>query len=92
MTATAERRRLVRADTDWARLYREGMRMRLGPDDLSEASAFIAPFEADRDLVVLLIPCRRVVTGRLREVLLQAASLAQNLGLWAWLQQLGRHP
>ncbi len=81
--------RLARVDIDWPRLYREGMRVRVGPGEGAEASGFVVPFAADEDLLVLLIPCRRGITGHVRELLLQTAALARHgLGLWTWLQSL----
>ncbi len=83
--------RLARADIDWPRLYREGLRVRVGPGEGAEASGFVVPFAADEDLLVLLIPCRRGITGHVRELLLQAAALARHgLGLWTWLQGAGK--
>lgn len=82
---------LARADIDWPRLYREGLRVRLGPGEGPEASGFVVPFSAEEDLVVLLLPCRRGLPGYARELLLEAAGLARHtLRLWAWVQELGR--
>lgn len=91
--ATAERARLARADIDWGRLYREGFRLQVGAGELPEVSSFVAPFDHGREVIVLLIPCRKSMTGPVRDLLLQAAGMARNgLGLWTWLQQLGRQP
>lgn len=79
--------RLARDETDWARLYREGLRVHAGA---SEASAFVVPFEPDRDLVVVLVPCPKSMTAPVRESLRAAASLAHGGGLWSWLGQFGR--
>lgn len=85
--------RLARAAIDWPRLYREGLRVRVGPGAGAEASGFVVPFAAEEDLLVLLIPCRRGITGHVRELLLQTAALARHgLGLWTWLQGLGKLP
>ncbi len=82
--------RLARADIDWPRLYREGLRVRVGPGAGAEASGFVVPGAAEEDLLVLLIPCRRSLTGSMRELLLQTAALARNgRGLWTWLQRIG---
>lgn len=83
--------RLARTDIDWSRLYREGLRVRVGPGEGAEASGFVVPCAADEDLLVLLIPCRRGITGHVRELLLQTAALARHgHGLWTWLQSLGK--
>lgn len=82
---------LARASIDWPQLYREGFRLQLGAGELPEVSSFVVPFESGRDLIVLLVPCRRQLTVHGRALLLQGAGLARNgLGLWTWLQSLGR--
>jgi hypothetical protein len=91
VTETEKVPRLARTGVDWARLYREGLRVRARPGAGPEVSGFVAPFTADHDLVVLLIPCTRGLTGAGRTLLVEAADAARHAGgLWTWLQKLGR--
>lgn len=84
---------MARATIDWPRLYREGLRVRVGPGPGAEASGFVVPFGPEEDCLVLLIPCRRGITGHVQKLILEMASLARHgLGLWAWLQGMMERP
>lgn len=72
---------LARADVDWARLYREGLRVPLGGG--RAAATFVVP-GASEDLVVLLVPVEKDASGQARDVLAKARDL------WQWFSTLRR--
>lgn len=72
---------LARSEVDWARLYREGLRVPLGGG--KAASTFVVP-GATEDLVVLLVPVEQTASGQARDLLAKARDL------WQWFNTLRR--
>jgi hypothetical protein len=73
---------MQRDGVDWAQCYREGM-----PTPVGGGSAFVVPFSAEQDLVVLMVPVDRAATGQARADLARSLTLLRHgQALWKTLK------
>lgn len=68
-----------RDTVDWQALIEEGMKVQNLHPKVPEASILIAPVDHDRSVVVVLVPCSRNGTERIKDLIMGGAGMVRTL-------------
>lgn len=68
-----------RDEVDWEALIEEGMKVQNLHPKVPEASILIASVDQDRSVVVVLVPCSRHGTERIKDLIMGSAGMVRVL-------------